>query len=104
MTHDELDKKLFELCRPEAVTVSSINDFGGMWIGDRRWSPSREWSDLAPLIEAACKETACFTAAYAENGWAVTFISTVKANANGEAPTLPEAAALALVALLENEK
>lgn len=108
MTPQEIDKRLFGLCQPEGVVWNgrhyAHDDIGGMW-----WKPSEVWSDLEPLVEKACKDNPGLffqsDNAVSSNTWCGEFV--MKCNATlsrATAPTLCEAASLALIALLEEKR
>lgn len=121
----ELDYKLFELCKPEGIfcidpVVLPVREPAGRlghgkpepWYQDRYnifWSPSTNWADLAPLIEKETndREIDFVATRIVEKGWPdkwEALFNSMDAHSRAQyGPTLPEAAARALVALLENQ-
>lgn len=114
----ELDRKLFELCKPEGVQLCDgpeepVMDDGEVCTGfilsnyKRHWSPSTQWADLEPLIEKACGTDKVFHCGFrTDTGWDVKFREIMSSKLLGQSygRTLPEAAARALIELLETNK
>lgn len=104
----ELDRQLFQLCKPEGVFRQDDDTF--VEEEGRRhgyWSPSTYWSDMEPLIVAAANAAKLdFDSKYiVEKGWPDHWecgFDLLSDNPVGltYGPTLCEAAARALISLL----
>jgi len=128
-----IDRKLFELCKPEGIgpvryvgcdcwyVSKPGEEIHGLarikngepiqtdgHLDDGYWSPSHSWSDLAPLIEKYCGRIFEATWGLSVDGkpvWIVEiFMGEFEPSIKKRAKTLPEAASLALICLIEQDE
>lgn len=109
----ELDRKVFELCKPEGVIADGdyleapVNVWTGTGIRPMApWSPSTRWEDLEPEIRKACDdEKHCFACTYRPDKWYGEFTDLPQLIGNhvGFGESACEAAVRALIALKESE-
>lgn len=106
-----IDRILFEHFKPEGIAY--CKDHFNKFVGPTpwHWSPSRNWSDLEPLIVAACKkydanfkmqwyhnqEPSCWCAGFANDVSGLDVFGTA-------CDFAPKAAAIALTALIERKR